>query len=242
MPFGKGPVRDGYVRKAQIPLWKSRVIEPVVAASVIKVLIALAAESAFVAGDLDPVQPIRLSSLRRTPGPVGFSLFADDVIASGRDLVSAMLTISDNVATDVLLDLVGIEACNRLAAELGLAETLIVSNLAAMIESIAQAAGFADWPAMAAWSEAGPSAADRERRRFASSLGICTRPEPGDAHDGAGHVPIAADDLGRPSRAECGMCQGADAHGAATDPTSPCGGFSLLPRCCQERRVIGRDP
>lgn len=148
--------------------------EPVVAASVIKVLIALAAESAFVAGDLDPVQPIRLSSPRRTPGPVGFSLFADDVIASSRDLVSAMLTISDNVATDALLDLVGIEACNRLATELGLAETFIVSNLAAMIESIAQAAGFADWSAMAAWSEAWPSAADRDvvdsRVRSAAAL------------------------------------------------------------------------
>jgi beta-lactamase class A len=136
--------------------------EPVVAASVIKVLVALAAESAFVEGDLDPVQPICLRSLDRTPGPVGFSLFTDDVTASSRDLVSAMMTISDNVATDALLDLVGIETCNRLAAELGLVETVIVSNLAVIIDSIARDAGFADWLAMTAWMESGPSVSDRD--------------------------------------------------------------------------------
>jgi beta-lactamase class A len=134
--------------------------EPVVAASVIKLLIALATETAFAEGGLDPAQTIRLSSLDRTPGPVGFSLFADDVTASSRDLVSAMLTISDNVAADALLHLVGIETCNELAAGLGLANTVIVSSLAVMIESIARDAGFADWSAMTAWSEAGPSAAD----------------------------------------------------------------------------------
>lgn len=47
--------------------------EPVVAASVFKVLVALAAESAFADGRLDPVRPIRLPAAHRTPGPVGFS-------------------------------------------------------------------------------------------------------------------------------------------------------------------------
>jgi len=119
-------------------------------------------ESAFFEGRLDPARPIRLPSLDRTPGPVGFSLFVHDVTASSRDLVAAMITISDNVATDALLDLVGIEACNQLAADLGLAGTLIVSNLAVMIDSIVQEAGFADWSAMTAWSEAGPPVAEVE--------------------------------------------------------------------------------
>jgi beta-lactamase class A len=43
------------------------------------------------------------------PGPAGVSLFEDDVTMSARDLVSAMLTISDNVATDALTDLIGLE-------------------------------------------------------------------------------------------------------------------------------------
>lgn len=135
--------------------------ELVVAASVIKVLIAIAVESAFIDGRVDPAQPICLSAGRRTPGPVGFSLFEDDVTATSRDLVSAMLTISDNVATDALLDLVGIDTCNRLAGELGLADTVIVSNLAVMVDSIARDAGFVDWLAMTAWSEAGPSEVER---------------------------------------------------------------------------------
>lgn len=136
--------------------------EPVVAASVIKVLIALVAESAFADGRLDPTRPIHLRAGDRTPGPVGFSLFGDDVTVSSRDLVSAMMTISDNVATDALLDLVGLDTCNRLAGDLGLAGTVIVSNLAVMIESIAQEAGFVDWAAMTAWSSAQNSTRQRE--------------------------------------------------------------------------------
>lgn len=136
--------------------------EPVVAASVIKVLIALAAESAFADGRLDPTRPIPLRAGARTPGPVGFSLFGDDVTVSSRDLVSVMMTISDNAATDALLDLVGVDACNRLAGDLNLASTVIVSNLAVMIESIAQEAGFADWATMTAWSSAETSIRQRE--------------------------------------------------------------------------------
>lgn len=135
--------------------------EPAVAASVIKVLIALAAGSAFAEGRLDPAQPIHLPARGRTPGPVGMSLYSDDVTVSGRDLVSAMMTISDNVAADALLDLVGLDTCNQLAADLGLTDTLIVSNLAAMIEQVATEAGFADWAAMSAWAPAQHTPAER---------------------------------------------------------------------------------
>lgn len=136
--------------------------EPVVAASTIKVLIALAAESAFAAGHLDPTRPVHLGASDRTPGPVGFSLYLDDITVSRRDLVSAMMTISDNVAADRLLDLVGLDTCNRLAADMGLAGTLIVSNLAVMIEEVAQEAGLADWAAMTIWAAAKHSTAERE--------------------------------------------------------------------------------
>jgi len=136
--------------------------EPVVAASVIKVLIALAAESAFADGCLDPTRPIQLRARDRTPGPVGFSLFDDDVTVFSRDLVSAMMTISDNAAADALLNLVGLDTCNRLAGDLGLTSTVIVSNLSVMIESIAHEAGFADWATMTVWSSAEAAAAERE--------------------------------------------------------------------------------
>lgn len=63
-----------------------------------------------------------------------------------------MLTISDNVAADALLTMVGLDTCNRLAANLGLASTVIVSTLADMVTLIAQDAGFADWASMTAWT------------------------------------------------------------------------------------------
>lgn len=148
--------------------------EPVVAASVIKVLIAIAAEIAFEEGRLDPRRPLRLCAAQRTPGPVGFSLFSDDVVASSRDLVSAMLTISDNVAADALLTMVGLDTCNRLAASLGLASTVIVSTLADMVTSIAQDAGFADWASMTAWTQTAATEDDREAvdRRIRQSAAL----------------------------------------------------------------------
>ncbi|HEX9067613.1 MAG TPA: serine hydrolase [Ktedonobacterales bacterium] len=125
---------------------------PVVAASVIKVLVAVEVERQIAASRLDPCQRIRLPAQGRTPGPVGFSLYADDVEVSLRDLLVPMLTISDNVATDALLALVSIEACNATAAELGLAETVIVDRYHTMIDAIAQAAGFASWDALSTWA------------------------------------------------------------------------------------------
>lgn len=126
--------------------------QPVVAASVIKVLVALEVERQIAAGRLDPSQRVRLSAWERTPGPVGFSLYTDDVEVSLRDLLVPMLTISDNVATDALLALVSIEACNATATELGLSETVIVDHYRTMIDAIAQAAGFASWGAMSEWA------------------------------------------------------------------------------------------
>lgn len=126
--------------------------QPVVAASVIKVLVAVEVERQIAAGRLDPSQRVGLPAQARTPGPVGFSLYSDDVEVSLRDLLVPMLTISDNVATDALLARVGVESCNATAAELGLAETVIVDDLRSMIDSIGQAAGFAGWEALTAWA------------------------------------------------------------------------------------------
>ncbi|MFJ1838640.1 serine hydrolase [Streptomyces sp. NPDC088175] len=44
----------------------------------------------------------------RTPDPVDISLFEDDAVLSWRDMVMLMLTISDNHATDALLQRVGV--------------------------------------------------------------------------------------------------------------------------------------
>jgi beta-lactamase class A len=125
--------------------------EPVVAASVFKVLVALEAESQFADGRLNRQQRVLLPAAARTPGPVGFSLFRDDVETSLQDLVVAMLTISDNVATDALLHAVGIDAVNASSVRLGLTGTVVPVDLYAMVNSIGRDAGFADWAALSDW-------------------------------------------------------------------------------------------
>ena len=130
--------------------------QPVVTASVFKVLVALVVESRFAQRHLDPRQRVILRAALRTPGPVGFSLFADDVQVSLRDLVTAMLTISDNVATDTLIERVGVQTLNATAVELGLDHTHVVSDLHTMLDSIGHDAGFGDYATLAAWEPGHP--------------------------------------------------------------------------------------
>jgi beta-lactamase class A len=132
-----------------------------VTASVFKVSVALEAETQFADGRIDPRQRVSLPAEHRTPGPVGFSLFLDDVEVSLRDLVVAMLTISDNVATDALLDRVGIDAVNAGSARLGLAGTVVTADLDTIVNSIGHDAGFSDWNAIWKWA-AQPHSQDDE--------------------------------------------------------------------------------
>ncbi len=136
---------------------------PAVSASVFKVCVALEAETQFADGRLDPRQRVTLRAAGRTPGNIGFSLFRDDAEASLRDLVVAMLTVSDNVATDALLDRLGVDAVNASSARLGLTSTVVTADLGTIINSIGRAAGFASWDAMWAWI-AQPHSTDEEDR------------------------------------------------------------------------------
>jgi beta-lactamase class A len=132
----------------EVAVWAD---EPVVSGSVFKVCVALEAETRFADGRLNPTERVVLSAVQRTVGPIGFSLFDDDVELSLRDLVVAMLTISDNPATDALLEKVGIDAVNETCARLGLTDTVITSDLRTLLDSIWQEAGFAGWGAAMAW-------------------------------------------------------------------------------------------
>jgi beta-lactamase class A len=124
----------------------------VVAASVIKVLFALEAETWFADRRMDPRECVVLNVAERTPGPAGIPLFEDDVVVSWRDLVVLMLTISDNHATDALLCRIGVDAVNATAARLGLTDTVVKSDLKTMLDSIGQDLGRAGWADLFAWS------------------------------------------------------------------------------------------
>lgn len=126
--------------------------EIVVPASVMKIQVALEVETQIADGRLDGAERIRLDPAERTPGPTGMSLFHDTAEASIRDLVTIMLTISDNAATDALIDRVGLDVINASAARLGLRQTMILSDLRSMIDSLGRDAGFHDYADLTRWS------------------------------------------------------------------------------------------
>jgi beta-lactamase class A len=113
-----------------------------------KVQIAVTIENLVARGVIDGATQRRVPDGARTPGPTGMSLMRDEVSISIRDLVVAMLTISDNVATDDLIELAGLEAINRTTRELGLERTLITSDLRDMLDDIAHEVGFENYSSL----------------------------------------------------------------------------------------------
>lgn len=99
--------------------------EPVVLASVFKILVLTAFVRAVAAGQLDPTERTTVTARYRIGG-VGTAGFSDDVEASWRDLAQNMMTMSDNAATDVVYHRVGGDAVNRVIADLGLRNTRLI--------------------------------------------------------------------------------------------------------------------
>ena len=145
--------------------------EPVVAASVFKVSVALEFFRQVAAGGLDPHERVRLPPAARTPGPAGLSLFFDEVEVSLRDLAVSMLAVSDNAATDVLLARVGLDRVNELTRSLGLAQTRIVGDVRSMVDRLAADVGFPRWEDFAAhpWTEAGAESLEAALERMRAS-------------------------------------------------------------------------
>jgi beta-lactamase class A len=146
--------------------------DSVVPASVMKVLVGLTVEAHIHQRRIDPAERVRIAEGDRTPGPVGMSLFQDAVEVSVRDLVAAMLTISDNVATDALIARTGLDALNETASRLGLAATAVGSDLRTMIESIARDAGFADYAALDSWTSTDPDEIAGVERRVRQAAAL----------------------------------------------------------------------
>ncbi|GAA2949094.1 serine hydrolase [Microbacterium luteolum] len=99
--------------------------EPVVLASVFKILVLTAYVRAVAAGELDPKERTTVTARYRIGG-VGTAGFSDDVEASWRDLAQNMMTMSDNAATDVVYHRLGAAAVDRVIADLGLRHTRLV--------------------------------------------------------------------------------------------------------------------
>ena len=142
---------------------------PHVLASVVKVPIGLEFYAQADDGDLDPTRAITLGPELRTPGPVGTSQLVDPITMSLRDLSYLMLTISDNAATDVVIDAVGIAAVNDRLSAIGCRETVLLESLKAMLDGVASDLGHRSYSELVAAQdgEFGPDiqakALDQER-------------------------------------------------------------------------------
>ena len=123
--------------------------EPSVMASVFKlpVLVALVREAD--AGRVDLRAQVTVGNEGRAPGPTGLSTMSDPVTMSLRDLARSMMVVSDNAATDVVLDALGLPAVRTALADLGLRRTQVLVDVRGLFVTIVEDAGlasFADFP------------------------------------------------------------------------------------------------
>jgi beta-lactamase class A len=116
---------------------------PVCAASVIKIVFAVAFARAVAFGRLDPRTRLEVPAELRLGGS-GTAGFADPALLSLRDLALLMMTVSDNAATDLVYAQVGPDAVAAVLTDLALANTHVRSDMASAHRRVAVELGFAD--------------------------------------------------------------------------------------------------
>jgi beta-lactamase class A len=99
--------------------------EPVVTASTFKVPVLLELVLQAAEGRVSLSDRIRVPAEGRAPGPTGLSVWQDEVELSLRDLASSMITVSDNCATDVVCEIVGLDRVQARLDAMGLTRTRI---------------------------------------------------------------------------------------------------------------------
>ncbi|CAL9506782.1 serine hydrolase [Streptomyces sp. enrichment culture] len=137
--------------------------EPVVIASIFKVLLVLEFARQVVAGQLDPRERVLVRAPDRLGG-WGTAGCLDDVELSLRDLAHFAMSVSDNTAADLLLSRVGLDTVRLLAKELGLERTRIVGGPRDLLEALLGEVGARDEREFA---ERWPRLPDERKRRLA---------------------------------------------------------------------------
>ncbi|MFI2780200.1 serine hydrolase [Streptomyces sp. ALB3] len=136
--------------------------QPVVIASIFKVLLVLEFARQVAAGQLDPRERVRVTAADRLGG-WGTAGCADDVELSLRDLAHFALTVSDNSAADLLLAQVGLDTVRLLVQELRLERTRIVGGPRDVLQSMLTEVGARD---EAEFALRYPALPDERKRRM----------------------------------------------------------------------------
>jgi beta-lactamase class A len=116
----------------------------VVTASVFKVPVLLELMRQGSAGDVDLRQRVCVPADRRTLGPTGLSVMQDDVDVSLRDLAFMMMSVSDNTATDVIMELIGVDRIASTLESLGFVHTAVPDDCAAILTGLLEDLGTSD--------------------------------------------------------------------------------------------------
>ena len=102
---------------------------PVVAASVIKIPIMVEAFRQFEAGELNPRQTYRIKAEDKMPSCGALNRMHDGLEVTMRDLVELMIVLSDNTATNILIDRLGVGRVNATLEAEGLKVTKLRRKL-----------------------------------------------------------------------------------------------------------------
>lgn len=116
--------------------------EPVVLASVFKIPVLAELARQVSAGSLTWTQRVTIPADRRTPGPTGLSVMCDAAELSLRDLAFWMMCVSDNTATDVIMELLGgPDPVNATMAALGLTDIHLVGDCDVLLSELTHQLG-----------------------------------------------------------------------------------------------------
>jgi beta-lactamase class A len=128
-------------------------------ASVFKVPLLAELMSQVAAGARSLDDQVTLTEEMKAPGSGVLKELSAGTRLSLRDLATLMIIVSDNTATDVLLDLVGTDAVNARLAACGLTRTVVTMGCRGLLYDLAGLAGAPDTP------ETRRLAAERLKRR-----------------------------------------------------------------------------
>jgi beta-lactamase class A len=118
---------------------------PVVLASVFKIPVLVELARQVGDGKLAWTGRVHVPAARRTDGPTGLSVMVDDVDLSLRDLAFWMMSVSDNTATDVVIEMLGgPEPINRAMKELGLEQTHLIGDCKVLLDELGAQLGLTD--------------------------------------------------------------------------------------------------
>jgi len=96
---------------------------PVPTASVIKLALMLEAYAQVKAGRLTLATPLQLTAANQVPGSGVLHLLTPGLRLSLQDAITLMITLSDNTATNMVIDAVGLAPTNARMAAMGLKST-----------------------------------------------------------------------------------------------------------------------